>query len=38
LGLTLAQSFIQQHQGMIEVESEPGRTCFSILLPVRSDR
>ncbi len=28
LGLTLAQSFVQQHHGMIEVESEPGRTCF----------
>lgn len=34
LGLTLAQSFIQQHNGVIELESRPGRTCFTILLPL----
>lgn len=34
LGLTLAQTFITQHHGMIECESEPGRTCFTILLPL----
>ncbi len=34
LGLSLAQRFIEQHQGMIEVDSRPGRTCFTILLPV----
>ena len=34
LGLSIAQTFVEQHQGMIEVESAPGRTCFSILLPV----
>lgn len=34
LGLTLAQNFISQHNGMITFESEPGSTCFSILLPV----
>ena len=33
LGLSLAQSFIEQHQGMIEVDSRPGHTCFTILLP-----
>ena len=37
LGLSLAQSFIEQHQGMIEVDSRPGRTRFTILLPI-SDR
>lgn len=37
LGLSLAQSFIEQHHGMIEVDSRPGRTCFTILLPI-SDR
>ena len=34
LGLTLAQSFVQQHQGMIECESRPGYTCFSIRMPL----
>jgi two-component system nitrogen regulation sensor histidine kinase GlnL len=35
LGLTLAQTFVTQHQGIIEVDSQPGNTCFSILLPLR---
>jgi len=34
LGLTLAQDFISQHHGSIEFDSEPGRTCFSVLLPL----
>lgn len=34
LGLSLAQSFVSQHHGLIEFESEPGRTRFTILLPV----
>ncbi|MEE9927046.1 nitrogen regulation protein NR(II) [Microvirgula aerodenitrificans] len=33
LGLTLAQTFVHQHQGTIEFESRPGRTCFTVLLP-----
>ncbi|MEI7967353.1 MAG: nitrogen regulation protein NR(II) [Betaproteobacteria bacterium] len=33
LGLTIAQTFVSQHQGLIEVESQPGRTCFTLLLP-----
>jgi two-component system, NtrC family, nitrogen regulation sensor histidine kinase GlnL len=36
LGLTLAQNIISQHQGAIELESEPGRTRFTIVLPLRS--
>jgi two-component system nitrogen regulation sensor histidine kinase GlnL len=35
LGLPLAQSYVSQHQGLIEFESAPGRTRFTILLPVR---
>jgi two-component system nitrogen regulation sensor histidine kinase GlnL len=35
LGLTLAQNFISQHQGTVTFESLPGRTFFSILLPVQ---
>jgi two-component system nitrogen regulation sensor histidine kinase GlnL len=34
LGLTLAQTFVQQHQGTIECESEPGRTVFKIIIPL----
>jgi two-component system nitrogen regulation sensor histidine kinase GlnL len=34
LGLTLAQTFVQQHHGLIECESEPGRTDFKILIPL----
>ncbi len=35
LGLTLAQDYVSQHQGCIEFESEPGHTCFSIILPLQ---
>jgi two-component system nitrogen regulation sensor histidine kinase GlnL len=34
LGLTLAQTFVQQHQGTIECESEPGHTVFKLLIPL----
>ena len=34
LGLTLAQTFVQQHHGLIECESAPGRTDFKILIPL----
>ena len=36
LGLTLAQSFIHQHHGTIEVESRPGHTSFTLLLPLNT--
>jgi two-component system nitrogen regulation sensor histidine kinase GlnL len=34
LGLTLAQTFVQQHHGLIECDSMPGRTDFKILIPL----
>jgi two-component system nitrogen regulation sensor histidine kinase GlnL len=34
LGLTLAQTCVQQHQGTIECDSEPGRTVFKIVIPL----
>ena len=34
LGLTLAQTFVQQHQGLIECDSVPGHTDFKILIPL----
>ncbi len=38
LGLTLAQAFIAQHGGAIDCESVPGRTVFTILLPLEPRR
>ena len=34
LGLTLAQTFVQRHHGMMECDSVPGRTSFRILIPL----
>lgn len=34
LGLTLAQTFVQQHHGLIECTSTPGQTDFKILIPL----
>ena len=34
LGLSIAQTYITQHNGTIEYESRPGRTCFTVHLPV----
>jgi two-component system nitrogen regulation sensor histidine kinase GlnL len=34
LGLTLAQTIVQQHQGTIECDSVPGRTVFKLLIPL----
>ena len=35
LGLTLAQTLVQRHEGAIYLDSQPGRTCFSIFLPIK---
>ncbi len=34
LGLSLVQSFMDQHEGSIEVESQKGKTDFSLLFPL----
>jgi len=34
LGLTLAQTFVQQHQGTVTCDSVPGRTVFTITIPL----
>lgn len=34
LGLHICQKIIEKHQGKIEVESQPGRTTFSVWLPL----
>lgn len=36
LGLPIAQSLIQLHNGLIECQSRPGRTDFDVLLPLET--
>ncbi|MDI9333228.1 MAG: nitrogen regulation protein NR(II) [Cytophagales bacterium] len=36
LGLSLAQNFVQQHAGLIECDSVPGRTDFKIVIPLQA--
>jgi len=36
LGLSIAQTLISRHSGMIECQSQPGQTCFTIYLPLES--
>ena len=36
LGLSIAQSLINLHGGLVECQSKPGRTTFSVLLPVEN--
>jgi len=37
LGLPIAQELISRHNGMIEFESRPGRTVFSVRIPLLQD-
>lgn len=34
LGLAIAQGIVRRHQGVLECESRPGRTRFSVILPL----
>ncbi len=36
LGLSIAQSIINQHQGLIECSSVPGKTSFQLYIPLES--
>jgi len=38
LGLAIAQDLVVRHGGLIEWESAPGRTVFSLLLPLHEDK
>jgi len=37
LGLSIAQSLISQHGGLVECDSKPGETIFSIFLPLEKE-
>jgi signal transduction histidine kinase len=37
LGLQIVKDIVVRHNGSITVESEPGRTCFAVLLPAASN-
>ena len=36
LGLSISQSLINQHGGLVECQSEPGKTVFEVLLPLEN--
>lgn len=36
LGLTIAQHIINQHQGLIQYQSRPGETCFTVFIPLKA--
>jgi signal transduction histidine kinase len=38
LGLHIAHSIIARHQGQLHVTSQPGTTCFQIILPIQFQR
>jgi len=37
LGLSLAQDLVSRHHGLVEYQSEPGRTVFTVRLPIITD-
>lgn len=37
LGLSIAQSLLRRHGGLIQCDSEEGRTCFYILIPLENN-
>ena len=38
LGLSITQSIIGQHHGLVECESEPGKTDFIVFLPLEENK
>lgn len=34
LGLSIAQAIANRHGGLVQCQSQPGRTCFTLLLPM----
>lgn len=38
LGLTIAQHIINQHRGLIQYQSTPGETCFTVFIPFKPEK
>ncbi|MDM8522149.1 ATP-binding protein [Desulfococcaceae bacterium HSG8] len=38
LGLDIVKKIVDKHGGKIEVESEPGKTAFSVILPIYTEK
>ncbi|MEK9587843.1 MAG: ATP-binding protein, partial [Gammaproteobacteria bacterium] len=38
LGLSLSQMILTRHGGVIQANSQPGNTCFTLLLPMDSEK
>ena len=38
LGLDIVRKIIDRHQGEIEVDSQPGKTVFSVLVPISEEK
>ncbi len=38
LGLSISQSIVKHHDGLIECNSEPGNTTFTVLLPIKTKK
>ncbi|GHE70589.1 two-component sensor histidine kinase [Streptomyces vinaceus] len=38
LGLAIVEAVVTAHGGRVDVQSEPGRTCFEVLLPLAPDQ
>lgn len=36
LGLAIAQTILSQHGGLIECKTQPGETCFQLLIPLQT--
>ena len=36
LGLDIVRQIVERHRGHIEVESQPGRTSFTVYLPIEN--
>jgi signal transduction histidine kinase len=37
LGLDICRKIVEKHQGTITVDSEPGRTCFTVTIPFQPE-